>query len=90
MEKKCRPRGRPKGSKNKQLGAECIPKYSVMGWLKQASPGDEMFTAMEDKLITSSASKIGCKIQTERWIAIHAPSRRVEDLVNVIFVERLD
>jgi hypothetical protein len=64
------------------------PKHSFTGWLEQAEPGDQIFVEIKDKSVVTSALRVGCKVHTERWIAIHPGTKRVRDLVRVEFICR--
>lgn len=77
-----------KGSGKLPRAKKKIYKYSLSGWLTQADIGDEFFTTQPDRHVTVTAGRLGCKVKTERRIAIHAPTRQMRDLVRVELLER--
>lgn len=65
-----------------------LPKLTLTEMLLRLPVGEPFFTVTKDTVVGSYAHRAGVKVQTERLLAIHAPSREITDVTRVTIVSR--
>lgn len=65
-----------------------IPRLTLTEQLIRAEVGDVMYSDMKDTVVASYAHRAGVKVKTERWLAIHAPSRAVAEITRITVREK--